>query len=799
MSPEFSPPRSAPRPESGSVPISLCPGSGQSRSRPWSWCLLTAVLATSGCQSGSSWSRLFVKAPPHSDKATLSILNQGRNKSQPGLPIPTRKAQEEAHSADVAKLLDTAESSMKSYYQDSNNIHLVEAQKQYQAAIKLQSGCSEAHHGLAIVSDLKQDYPNAELHYRAALDSDPNNSQVLGDLGYSYLLQGKLNQSETLLEQAIKADRGNEQAHRNLAYVYGKTGRPELAESTFRKVLNEAEVRQEMAALFPNDPLDHSGRSDRDSNQARTVALRDRIQEARENDMSQMRNSLDAATAQQLTPQQQQAEAFQLQAERDAAQRNSFNPHNNTANAPIVLDTNGQVVRPGSPPWNQPPPAAITAAPGPGFQGSTIYAPTGTPAPNGGRPVQNGFHPSHPNSSTIQVAGHEQPNGRNGSPVERALHQTQGGIDPQTGMPYQHGIQAAGADSLVPQGIPASEAPGSEHYSDPTATPAPLGSRNPGLEEAKRRAAMIGLAGPEMMFPVVNGTQRMAPGTGSALGAEYPPVQRYLPTNAQPHDLQAISQAPPLQMTVQPNQLGQINAPTGPSFIQPNLMPMSPSETPVAPPAWGPGTSYQDQATAAQQIPATTVPRGQTAPAYPHLPTDPGNPAAASTESREMRIQPNPDARRSINTELYQYGEATQGGSPPASGQTAWRSTDSPASGTGTPHPQPATGADLMRSTWNPQTMAPRMMPPPYPDSPATNARPGDSNFSNSGISYPAGMNTPSTSSQLPMNSGANEPAPIYSPGVRVPPPYQPQPGTPAPAASNYGTYDGPRIRPATR
>ena len=56
----------------------------------------------------------------------------------------------------------------------------------------LEGGNAESHHGLGIVCDLQQDYRSAEIHYRAALDGDPDNPLILGDLGWSYALQNRL-------------------------------------------------------------------------------------------------------------------------------------------------------------------------------------------------------------------------------------------------------------------------------------------------------------------------------------------------------------------------------------------------------------------------------------------------------------------------------------------------------------------------------------------------------------------------------------------------------------------------------
>ncbi len=732
---------------------------------------------------------MLSKASFRRSESSLSVLNNDKHKA--GLPSPSRKSKEGG--ADVAALLSSGEASLADYYQDSQPGHLADARRHYQAAIQQQAGCPEAHHGLAIVSDLQQDYTTAELHYRAALDGNPTDAQVLGDLGYSYLLQGKLNQSEELLKQATKSDPGNIQAFKNLAFVYGKTGRAELAEATYRRVLNETEVRQEMAQLYPQGvPETERGFfGSQDTTEARTVALRDRIQEAREQGQAEMQHSLDRATAQEMNPQQQQREALRSQAEREASQM--ANENQAIANAPISLNVR-DTQRGGVPgPAIQPPMNG---------QPSMAQAPTITPAPQNGRRAQNSFYPQSHDPRThdprsIQQAGATQ-SAQGGYPnpeAERALYQTPYGVDPRTGMPLQHGMQQTGGSPLlVPEGLgggypnPAANSYDQRQNVTPTGPTSAYGSVNPGYEEAKRRAAMVGLAGPETMFPIIENTQRVAPGTGSALGADYPPVQRDLPTNAQPHDLQAIANAPAGQMTVPPNQLGMINSPAGPSFANPPAYQTMTPDGPAPVQSWNAGMSYQNQADAARQA------------APPPYYGANGQEASTPIDNNQN------NARQGVNAELYRYGETMQS---PASqlGQTAWGTVNTPANGSGQQYQQPQTGGEQMRSTWNPQSFQPQM-PPAYPGSPAAEAQ--AASYSNSQGAY---QSNPDSGAGLPAHPNAypdsnlapaayrqsGEPNPIYSPGARVPAPYNPQSNSLSPAGNNNGLYNGPRIRPAAR
>ena len=82
----------------------------------------------------------------------------------------------------------------------------------------------EAHHRLAILSDLAGDYSTAERHYLAALENRPHDARLLNDLGYSYLLQGRLSESEQLLRDAVDADPTHALAVNNLGLLYETLG-----------------------------------------------------------------------------------------------------------------------------------------------------------------------------------------------------------------------------------------------------------------------------------------------------------------------------------------------------------------------------------------------------------------------------------------------------------------------------------------------------------------------------------------------------------------------------------------------
>ena len=771
--------------------------------RPHCVLLLSAILLAGGCQSSLSLSRFFHKPKVDQDESVLAILDKDEEKSEAGLPLAS-KAKSASLSGSPTKLLDQGQDALSTYYQDGNPAHLTEAHRCYEQALARESGNPESHHGLAIVCDLQKDYTSAERHYRAALESDPDNAKVLGDLGYSYLLQNRLSESEALLIQATKRDPGNTQATKNLAYVYAKQGNYNLADSTFRRVLNDVEVRQEMAQLFPNGRPDMAREGERSklpwqkNAGITTEEFSDRMTTAREQSMSEMRDkrtALEMATPQTYTVEQQKAMIAQLTWERDEALRLAEARTQQSSNTPLVLDnsaspsaggSSGMQIRPRNDSSSSHPFDSLSVD-----SRQPVARPNQSYSHAGGRRAPNALYPDGsalqrgPSRDGIeQASGHAQPLSPSGQrPVDQAFHQTDRGIDPRTGMPLNTQIQQTDGQPplLVPNGIENSDQSGNSQGASPSR---PVAS----FDEAKRRAAMAGLGGPEMMFPMATpeGGNRMAPGSGSTFnGGQYPAPQRMLPTDAAPHDLQQLMQSPSGNMTVQPNDMGMLNSPTGRSFSNPNFDQRLSPQIPIESPLGNQSRSYQDQVSSTQQQ----------SPDYYQPEQDRSQISNQSTNSlgTQNDYPPSYDSRHRVNSELNQYGQAFQH-NPAQYNSNSWNHTPTPANGL-THQPQVENPSQLMAPSWNQQQYTPSMTPPPYRGS-QTQLR-GDERPSMPGGS---GTQIGDSNSRGRGNESAgamySEPAPIYSPGVQSPSAYNG--GSRSPNTYEQ-SFDGPRITPATR
>ncbi len=775
--------------------------------RPHCALLFSAILLAGGCQSSLSLSRFFHKPKVEQDKSVLSILDKDEEKSEAGLPLAS-KSKSASLSGSPTKLLDQGQDALSTYYKDGNPAHLTEAHRCYQQALARESGNPESHHGLAIVCDLQKDYESAELHYRAALAGDPDNGKVLGDLGYSYLLQNRLSESEALLTQATTSDPGNTQATKNLAYVYAKQGNYNLADSTFRKVLNDVEVRQEMAQLFPNGRPDVAREGERGklpwqkNAGITTEEFSDRMTTAREQSMSEMRDkrtALEMATPQTYTVEQQKAMIAQLTWERDEALRLAEARTQQSANTPLVLGNSASPSSGGTPVMQiRPQNGTQSASP----NGSS-YAEGRQPASDQARPfvntrrAENALYPGGTRSQQgpgrngiEQASGQTQPMDRNGQRlVDQAFHETDRGIDPRTGMPLNTQIQQTDGQPplLIPNGMGSS----SQGANSPGASPS---GRVASFEEAKRRAAMAGLGGPEMMFPMTTpeGGNRMAPGSGSTFnGGQFPAPQRMLPTDAAPHDLQQLMQSPSGNLTVQPNDMGMLNSPAGRSFSNPNFDQRLSPQIPIESPLGSQGMGYRDEVYSAQR----NGQQPQQSPDYGQPEQDgsqrSGNPNYALGTQNEY--PPRYDSRHRVNAELNQYGQSFQH-NPAQYNSNSWNHTPTPANGLPN-QPQVENPNQLMTPSWNQQQYTPSLTPPPYRGN-QTQLR-GEERPAMSGG---AGTYSGDSNSMSRGNNSAgamySEPAPIYSPGVQSPSAYNS--GTRS--ANTYGqSFDGPRITPATR
>ena len=138
--------------------------------------------------------------------------------------------------------------------------HLEQAEIAYRRVLEIQPENSVANHRLAVIADKKRDFARAEHYYLTALHHDSRNPDLLGDLGYSYLLQGRREESERALLAATRIDPSHAKALHNLSLLYAMSGDYDRSFDALRRAVGESEARVKIARLFPNGrPLAKDG------------------------------------------------------------------------------------------------------------------------------------------------------------------------------------------------------------------------------------------------------------------------------------------------------------------------------------------------------------------------------------------------------------------------------------------------------------------------------------------------------------------------------------------------------------
>ncbi len=138
------------------------------------------------------------------------------------------------------------------------SVLLAEATDAFRQVLRLDSDNAAAWHGLAIVSDLNEDWDLAEMNYKRALALRRDDVHLLNDLGYSYLLQKRYDEASRYLARALQIDPHYEKASINLAILDVQRGRREQAlarltdmypadqaHRTFQSIVQQYDVQQD--------------------------------------------------------------------------------------------------------------------------------------------------------------------------------------------------------------------------------------------------------------------------------------------------------------------------------------------------------------------------------------------------------------------------------------------------------------------------------------------------------------------------------------------------------------------------
>lgn len=282
----------------------------------------TALLLT-GCQT-PAW--MAMKRSP--EAAPVASAEGAPSSKNPVLSQLKKKPNESAELS-IATSIGKGKEHLQAYYQNPSQPKTLEAaEKSFERALLVDPRNAEAHHGLGVCMDLQKRYPAAEEHYRLAIATEPKNATYHADLGYSYFLQKRYPDAEKSLGRALELDPSNALASKNLGMTYARQGKRELAETTFRRVMNDAEVRQAMAQIDGASEANGSDIALASSEQSRAALAKDaswdqvqsRMEEARRDSVRQRETREQQDRASQLGIDPERMRQMQLlQAEQQQA------------------------------------------------------------------------------------------------------------------------------------------------------------------------------------------------------------------------------------------------------------------------------------------------------------------------------------------------------------------------------------------------------------------------------------------------------------------------------------------------
>ena len=198
--------------------------------------LLTIIIGCfllAGCQSANSLSSKLTSGlfAPSKTKHTLSS-----NSPNPSSPSAMQLSSDDFRQGEEAL----------------KKGDLKKAKRSFLAVVKQQPNNAAAHHRLGYIADKMEDFTMSRIHYITAMKLEPNNPDIACDLGYSYLLQNQLEESQRYLEKALTINPAHQSSLLNMASLLGKRGNYEGALAIFRQAGSEQEAQKNIAQLFPN-------------------------------------------------------------------------------------------------------------------------------------------------------------------------------------------------------------------------------------------------------------------------------------------------------------------------------------------------------------------------------------------------------------------------------------------------------------------------------------------------------------------------------------------------------------------
>jgi len=119
---------------------------------------------------------------------------------------------------------------------------LVEAKATYEELLAAESQNTEYNHRYGVLLCKLGDYKKGIESLRTADSIQPNNVDILNDLGFACMVTDRNDLAISVLETALESDPRNARATNNLAMAHGYQGDFDEAFSLFSQVMSEAEA-----------------------------------------------------------------------------------------------------------------------------------------------------------------------------------------------------------------------------------------------------------------------------------------------------------------------------------------------------------------------------------------------------------------------------------------------------------------------------------------------------------------------------------------------------------------------------
>lgn len=106
------------------------------------------------------------------------------------------------------------------------------------------------YHRLGVIADRQGRHEDSQRWLSEAIQRDPRNAEIFNDLGYCFLLQGKLTKAESAVTKAVALDDERPKYKNNLGLVYAHQGRHAEALATFDQAGSKAEAHYNLAYVL---------------------------------------------------------------------------------------------------------------------------------------------------------------------------------------------------------------------------------------------------------------------------------------------------------------------------------------------------------------------------------------------------------------------------------------------------------------------------------------------------------------------------------------------------------------------